>query len=364
MIRCLAIVAIAAAGCGASTPRVTRVSYPNGTLRAETPLRDGLPDGVARTWYPNGQLRSQGPFVNGVRHGVFVYYKDNGAFDHQVMFWKDREVWRSTDRDAAPPGTLVHELQAQGGPIRIEGAGPSRGPFHFSTDPPAPNFASMDRIVKLDRVGAQVGAGSIDPMMLFATKVIGGYGVYGQLSEPVLDDAGGMMLGGRRTLELGGARFLDVGAAGTLALHAGGLAPIGNDDSYGYIAAAAGAMVRPGDAVASFPSSAALRTGATLVKQQRYLVFQADAGVDWLFGGQQSSVDALLRANAAVGFGFRSAMISLELANALRVSSPSRQLHAVSSGLTFWFAYGWVTGSVSYGTAGDTAIGLSVGYEL
>jgi len=149
-----------------------------------------------------------------------------------------------------------------------------------------------------------------------------------------------------------------------LTVRAGILAPIGNDNDSGFIASSAGAFQRPTDAAASFPSSLALRTGASLTRARSHLVLQGDGGVDWLLGGEARPVDALLRANAGVGVGMRAAVLSLELSNTVRVSDPSRRIHALGIGGTFWLAGVWLTTCVSRTFAGQNAVTASVGYEL
>jgi hypothetical protein len=188
-------------------------------------------------------------------------------------------------------------------------------------------------------------------------------GVYGQFSQSRLDTSG-MRLSGPHTLELGGTYHRGFIEGSTLSGRAGLLVPVSHDDSAGFLAGGAGTFQRVTDAAASFPSAVALRTGASITRSQTHVVLQGDAGIDWLLGGESSSVDALVRANAGIGVGVRSARLTHELANTMRVSDPSRQHHMIGRGGTVWLNSIWFTAFGSRSFDGNTAITGSVGYEL
>lgn len=104
----------------------------------------------------------------------------------------------------------------------------------------------------------------------------------------------------------------------------------------------------------------ALVAGA--LRSHRYLVWQADAGVDWLVGGREHEVDPLVRLNGAVGVGVRSTLFSLELANVMRLQEPSRTLHTGAFATTLWLQHFWLTAAASLSHEGDFGITTSAGY--
>jgi hypothetical protein len=374
----IAAVAALIACTGSAKLSTQRISYPNGSPHFEYEMRNGVPDGTGRVWHANGELSSQGVYVNGVKHGEFTFYDDDGRFEHKAYFWKNVEVWRSTVATEKPPEQLISGLVAFSGstPPHLGENMPteetSTPGFQISRDPPAPYFALLDRTTGLNRVGLQFGFGagdgtsfgSVSRLEVFGNYRVSRFGAYGQLSQARYEAVPGMTLSGRRTLEGGGTYHHSLGGIGMLTARTGLLVPVGNDDTDGFLASNAGAFQRPTDAAASFPTTAAIRTGASLTRMRERVVMQADAGVDWLAGGPNASLDALLRANAGVGFGIRSALVSAELSNTVRVSEPSRRLHAFGLGGTFWLNRMWVQTSLSLTVTGTTAITGALGYEL
>lgn len=364
------LIAFLLAGCATAPAGLKRYSYPDGNPHFEYEVRDGVPDGTGRVWYENGELRSEGTYVNGFKHGRFRFYSENGAFERQVMYWKDAEVWSSTDPHAEPSPELVTGLSAYAGTeIRKTLSETDQTPrkFELSTEPvPAPYFATLDSQTTLSRVGIEIGAGSLSRIALFGNYTLGRYAVYGRMTQANLSLSPEMNLSGRRTIEGGGSRAFELASIGTMVVHAGVLAPIGNDDQDGYIASSAAAFLRPADAAASFPSTGALRTGATLVRRMRYVVLQADTGGDAIIGGRDHPVDGLLRADVGAGVGFRAALVGVELTNALLLSDPSRSMSAAAVSGTIWFAGTWLTASAIHAFEGTytNAVAFAVGYEL
>lgn len=373
------LVLVMVAACGGSGATSQRVNYPDGSAHYEYELRDGLPNGIGRVWHQNGELKSTGEYVNGVKHGIFTFFDDDGAFAHQAYFFKGAEVWRSTERSAKPPPELVKGLVAFSGSAPQLGRDEYTRPpppseewsVELSRDPPAPYFATLDRTTSLSRVGLQFGfgdasdrpIGAVNRLDLFVNYRFSHFGIYGQLMQSNFEAAPGMTLSGRRTAEVSGTYHASLAGIGALSLRAGVLVPIGNDDTDGYIAGTAGSFHRPTDAAASVPSSVALRTGSSFARSYSRLIVQADAGVDWLLGGQ-AAFDALLRANAGAGVGMRSALLSVELSNALRVTEPTRRIHTLGVGGTFWMEQLWLTLFASSSFEGNIALTGSVGYEL
>jgi hypothetical protein len=339
-------------------PSIQHVSYPDGTPHWEYQLKDGVPNGEGRVWHPNGNLRSEGTYVHGEKHGIFRFFDDSGEFEHQALFVSGVEVWRSDDRAAEPPAEQLSALWS----VDHKREESFTSWFQISRDTtPAPYFATLDSTIP--HVGLEIGAGDVQRTALFASYARGRYGVYGQFLQTNLNSAG-MSYSGKRTLELGGTRTFDLDRIGVLTARAGLLFPIGNDNEAGFLASAAGAEVRPSDAATSFPSAFATRTGVSLVRAHAYYVLQGDAQVDWILAGQARPLDAVLHANAGVGFGVRAAMASLQLTSAMSVSDPSRDLAAVAAGATFWLGKLWVLGTYSHAFTGPAAFTMAVGRDL
>lgn len=364
------------AACGAGERSVRRVAYPDGSPHFEYEIRNGVPDGVGRTWYEDGGLRSEGMYAGGAKHGRFSFFTESRRFDYQAVYENDVEVWRSSDPLVVPPDELLERVAgtARTSPRRADRVTPSNAvPLAFSRDlVPEPYFTQLDRTSSLTRAGVQLGVGnsgsrsfgSANRLEAFGNWRRGTFGLYGQLGETILKVEPGMLLVGRQTLEVGGTYHRALPEIGQLTTHAGLLLPVGHDDESGHLASTAGSFSRPADAASSFPSSTALRTGATITRSARRFVAQGDVGLDLLFGGEERSVDALVRANAGVGFGMRAAMVTLELANTIRVSDPGMRIHTVGVGGTFWIVRMWISACVSVTAEGNAAFVTTVGYGL
>ena len=373
MTRALFILCVVA--CAPATTK-QRINYPSGSPHYEYEMRAGVPHGTGRVWHTNGQPKSEGEYVNGVKHGKFTFYDDDGRFERQTFFWKNVEVWRSSDPMDNPPTELVQGLMAYSGTEprlgEVEQQEEVVSGFRISTEAPAPFFATLDRTTGLNRAGLQFGFGSTSPMgfgSVTRLEVFGNYrfsnfGAYGQLSQAALEAGAGTQLSGRRTLEAGGTYHHTLQGVGELTPRLGVVVPVGNDDTEGYVASSAGSLQRPTDAVTSFPATVAVRSGASVTRGHHRFVLQADGGIDWLFGGRSASVDALVRANGGIGLGIRSALLTIELSNTLRVSEPSRSLHAIGIAGTFWINRMWTVIGGSQSFDGHTAVTLGVGYEL
>lgn len=379
MRRAALLFVLAVAACGGrgtlSGRETHRVAYPNGYARFEFELRDGLPNGRGRTWYPTGALQSEGSYSDGARHGRFWFFTEDGAFDHQAMFFNNSEVWRSAEATDAPPSNWAAELPdlarpAQRVATRVEAAPVPA--WAVRSVLPLPYFSNLDRTSALARGGMQLGVGdsadvsfgSVARFDAFANYRFSKLGVYGQLTQTQLELPSGMWLNGRRSLELGGTYLHTLRRIGDLSTRVGILVPTGNDDLDGFLASSAGAALRPSDAAASIPSSVALRTGSSFTRIRERVVLQADLGVDWLFGSDARGFDALLRANAGVGFGTRTAIVSFELDNTVSLSDATRRLHSLGLGGTVTFAQFWLSACASITPTGATALNTSVGHDL
>lgn len=355
--------------CGGATPSIQRVEYPDGKPHWEYATRAGVPHGQARVWHENGNLKTEGEYRDGVKHGRFRFFAASGAFDYQVLFFQNVEVWRSADVAADPPPELIKGLVALAGPD------PRPAPAtRFSPVPvPAPYFASMDRTTSLQRVGAQAGFGgggnlpfgSVRRVDVFGNYKFSSFGAYGQFSQAFVESTPGMSISGKQTLELGGTYHHPV-RGNELSSRLGVLFPVSGDDVDGFVAGTAGAFQRPTDAATSFPATVGVRTGASLTRASDHFVLQADGGIDWLLGGGENAaaLDPLLRANFGVGFGARATLFTVEISNTIRLSEPSNRIHAFAFGGTIWYRQLWLTPSLSLTFEGHAAITASVGYEL
>jgi hypothetical protein len=350
---------------GASGLRQNR--YDDGKLQEEYTLRNGARHGKARTWHRTGRTESEGNYVADKREGRFVYYNDRGEFEYQVLYMRDAEVWRSTDPNAKPDvrgTTTARQEQIKATPIP-------------ETAKPIPWFASLDRTTSLTRVGAQLGVGapagldfgSAKRIEAFANFVVGEWGAYGQFSQTSLQAMSVSFpdertLAGRQTFELGATHALPLDRWGTTTARLGVLLPVGNDSSDGFVAGTAGAFQRPADAAGSVPSTTAVRTSTSLTRTMNRFVLQADAGFDWLLGGEPTALDVLARANLGVGFGSRTAIVAVELSNTMALTDLDRRLHAAGLSGGAHVAGFWFSGLLSYCINGGAAFTAGVGHEL
>lgn len=373
----IAAIALVLAGCGASlAPRVPvdRVAYPNGKARFEFELRDGLPNGRGKAWHRNGKLASEGTYKDGARHGQFWFYNDDGTFSGQAIYVDNVEVWRSTDERAQPPGewqervaVMARETPTDATLVDTE----AETPWETQRQAPRPYFSTLNRTTAPARVGTQVGVsnakdlhfGAATRLDVFGHYRLGRYGVFAQLSETRLAVEDDMTLAGRRTGILAGTYHLALGAA-TLSANAGFIVPLGNDDPAGSVASYAGAEQRPTDAAFAIPAPFAVRSGASITASRGIFLLQADAGLDWLLGGDEAGLDALGRANIGLGLGNRSTMLTAELDNAVHLSGQHTRFHALALGGTLRYPAVWVSASLVFSFAGTTSFLGSVGHDL
>jgi len=372
-----ALLLLALCGCGVaaigSGAAVDRVAYPNGKLRFEFELRDGLPNGRGRAWYPNGKLASDGTYQDGARHGQFWFYNDDGAFAAQALYVDNDEVWHSTDEHEHPPEALSNRFVLATRPPPTEATAVDtivETPLE-KYRAPRPYFSTLDRTTAPARAGAQVGiGGATDLGFGAATRLdvfghyrLGAYGVFAQLSETRLALGNDMTFGGRRAATVAGTYHHAFGAT-TLSLNGGFITALGNTDDAGSVASYAGAEQRPADAAVAIAAPFGLRSGASLTASRGHAVVQLDAGVDWLLGGDDRTVDPLARANVGVGLGSRAAMLTLELDNSFQLSGSQAQFHAVALGGTIALPAVWFTTSLVVSDGWTASVLGSVGHDL
>ncbi|MEO7094463.1 MAG: hypothetical protein ABI175_14505, partial [Polyangiales bacterium] len=277
----------------------------------------------------------------------------------------------ATDEPPADWGTQLPDL-ARPEPSVATRVKPAPVPAWWARSrEPLPYFSNLDR-TSIARGGVQLGVGdagmlpfgSVARLDAFGHYRFSKLGIYAQVSQTQLQLPTGTWLSGRRSLELGGTYLRKVAPLGNLSTRVGLLVPTGNDDSEGFLASSAGAAQRPSDAAGSVPSSVALRTGTSLTRITERLVLQVDLGVDWLFGSDERGFDAMVRANGGVGFGTRTAILTFELDNSVRLSDTSQRLHSIGLGGTVSFARFWLSACVSLAQTGHTSFSTSVGHDL
>ena len=60
--------------------------YPNGKIRSEYTLVNGVRHGAERSYYETGKLRAYFPFINGNPFGIMKRFDRFGRLDCQLMF--------------------------------------------------------------------------------------------------------------------------------------------------------------------------------------------------------------------------------------------------------------------------------------
>lgn len=354
-------IAIVVAGCAASVAS-QETHYAAGQPHEEYQLRNGVRHGKARVWHSTGKLALEGTYVAGKREGTFVFFDAAGEFEYQAVFHSDEEIWRSTDRGAKPDLqqlTIARQRELAAIPTPTSAL-------------PLPWFSSIDRTTSLDRAGAQLGFGgpaglgfgSARRFDIFANYMRGELGGYGQLSQTTLEAMSGRSLSGAWALEGGGTYLIPYERFGAVTARLGLLVPFGDGTTASFAAATSGALQRPADGTASVPATLAVRTSSNLTRVGRRFVFQADAGIDWLLGGASAAFEPFARANAAVGFGGRSGLIGVEVANTVSITDLDHRLHGagLSGGVRLMGI--WVSALLSYSINGDAAFTTGLGYEL
>lgn len=65
---------------------VLREFYPDGSLRSESEIREGVRHGRYREYYENGNLKLRGKYVRNQPRGTWKYYTEEGRFDRKEKF--------------------------------------------------------------------------------------------------------------------------------------------------------------------------------------------------------------------------------------------------------------------------------------
>jgi antitoxin component YwqK of YwqJK toxin-antitoxin module len=72
--------------------KVFEEKYPDGSIKSEVALKNGLRNGVYKEYYPNGEVKVKGSYENDMKEGTFKYYDDQGNLNEKKRFEKGREV--------------------------------------------------------------------------------------------------------------------------------------------------------------------------------------------------------------------------------------------------------------------------------
>jgi antitoxin component YwqK of YwqJK toxin-antitoxin module len=67
-------------------------NYPDGSVKSEVPLKNGLRDGNYREYYSNGDVKVKGHYKNDMKDGTFKYYDENGKLKEKKEFEQGKEV--------------------------------------------------------------------------------------------------------------------------------------------------------------------------------------------------------------------------------------------------------------------------------
>jgi len=84
---------------------VRRAYYPDGSIRGEVTLVDGIPEGVSRDWHPNGILASELTMRHGIPEGVGKQWNEEG----ELLGTFEIKDGTGTQRIWYPDGTLMGE---------------------------------------------------------------------------------------------------------------------------------------------------------------------------------------------------------------------------------------------------------------
>jgi hypothetical protein len=85
-------------------------SFPDGRLRGETPIVDGVEKGVARDWHENGQLKLEEGRLGGGLHGVARLWDPDGQLRREA---RGEFGIRIASREWDRQGNLVNEYELQ-----------------------------------------------------------------------------------------------------------------------------------------------------------------------------------------------------------------------------------------------------------
>lgn len=65
---------------------IAKSNYPDGSLRAEIPMKDGKQHGLAVEYYKNGKKSLEINYVNGIKHGISRRYYEDGTLFKETPY--------------------------------------------------------------------------------------------------------------------------------------------------------------------------------------------------------------------------------------------------------------------------------------
>ncbi len=68
---------------------VSKQYYPNGNIKIELTIVDGLPNGSTYLWYPNGQLQTNSVMKDGKKHGKIIGFYETGERWFETYYEND-----------------------------------------------------------------------------------------------------------------------------------------------------------------------------------------------------------------------------------------------------------------------------------
>jgi hypothetical protein len=314
-----------------------------------------------RTFHPDGTRKAEGTTTDGEKDGLFRYYNAKGVFAYQAYFVRGIEIWRSGDTSESVPGEVIEAFEATFRWTRQT---------RVEAGPVAP-FVTLDRTPAWRRFGAAFGIGSggdlgiasIYRLDVFANYNFSFAGIYGQLSQSLVASEGSSFLVGKSSFEVGGTSHQDL--AVPTAFRLGLVFPVVNDDDPGFLGSAAGTVMRAADAVASYPSTFAFRSSASVSIIRAAYRIQADAGFDVAIGGsEQLYFQPIARANAGFGWGTSKRMLALELTNTVDLREPSHRLHSIAVSGTYGLGQWSLLGAIVVTTEGHVSAQSTVTHDL
>lgn len=76
---------------------VVKEWYPDGTVKEETPFRDGLPHGIAFSYHPNGRKKQECGKSEGRNHGVLILWNEKGGLTDGSPYFFVRGLERTRE---------------------------------------------------------------------------------------------------------------------------------------------------------------------------------------------------------------------------------------------------------------------------
>ena len=138
--------------------------------------------------------------------------------------------------------------------------------------------------------------------------------------------------------------------------------PVGNDNNMSALAAAAGVVQAPNDAIYVLPSTVATRGSLSWFASSEYAIAQIDLGVDLGLFGYPHGVHPIVHANANLGLGTKGFFVGPEASTALAWTGAMSDL-VVSGFAAYGTAFGGRAGVFAGKQEGSYVFRGSVSYD-